>query len=77
MIDHCTLWPDQFAGIYYGGCCLAHDIAYEFGLPKFGADIALFKCVASKGLPAMGFVMLIGVSVFGTVFYRVGKRRRA
>lgn len=75
MLDHCTLWPDKFLGVYYGNCCLAHDIAYEFGLPKFPADLALGKCVAAHGLPVMGLVMAIGTGLFGWFFYRQGKRR--
>ena len=74
MLDHCTLWPDKFLGVYYGNCCLAHDIAYEFGLPKFPADLALGKCVASQGLPFMGFVMAVGVGIFGWFFYKRGKQ---
>ena len=68
--DHCTLWPDSWIGVNYSACCLGHDIAYIYGLPRAQADIDLAICVASRGAPIMAAVMLFGVAAFGWLFYK-------
>jgi hypothetical protein len=70
MIDHCTLWPESLWGVYYGHCCLAHDIAYMVGTNRMIADQELAQCVASAGLPFTGFLMGLAVTWFGWLFYR-------
>lgn len=64
--DGCTGWVD---GVWRH-CCDAHDLAYASGFDKFQADLALQECVAATGNPVMAFIMLVGVSLFGWIFYR-------
>lgn len=68
-VDHCTLWPDRLGPFDWATCCLAHDIAYEYALPRLEADITLAKCVWAVW-PVMGVIMGAGVIAFGWLFYR-------
>ena len=72
----CTFWPDGWP-IWLGGtghewlsCCQAHDLApmtshsaYELG-----------ACVA-KVSPWMGFVMMVGVLLFGPIYLFIRRSR--
>lgn len=74
MHNHCTLWPDAWAGIWYGYCCAAHDVAYGAGLPRLAADNNLARCISAAGLPLMALVVRIGVRLFGYHFWRAPRR---
>lgn len=68
--DGCTLWPDG----PWGGCCVAHDYAYwKGGTAKMRkqADKDLRDCVAARGYPVIGWVMYVGVRLFGSVYWPV------
>ena len=70
MTHFCTGW---FDGVW-GACCALHDAAYASGADKVRSDLELALCVAKTGHGAMALVMLIGVSIFGWLFYR-GRRK--
>lgn len=72
--DYCTFWFENIGNIYIGGCCRAHDYAYEKGLPRFQADIDLGTCVADLGAPLIGFGMSIVVMLVGWTRYKKGKQ---
>jgi LPXTG-motif cell wall-anchored protein len=76
--DHCTFWPDRFAGMDWSHCCAAHDLAYRTGIPGMGraaADAELFRCVTeATGAHWFAGLMFAGVSVFGWVFWRRKKK---
>ena len=74
--DGCTLWFDGWGDTSWRHCCDVHDLAYEAGLAKVPADLELALCVAQTGNAAMGLVMLVGVTVFGWLFFRGRKRGR-
>lgn len=63
--DGCTGWFDGTWRI----CCDAHDLDYSLGVDKLQADWALFQCVAPHD-PISAFLMLLGVTLFGWIFYR-------
>lgn len=68
--DYCSFFPDELFGVSLRACCYLHDLAYSFGTPKLEADLALAQCVAQAGLPAIGGIMFMGVTLFGWLFYR-------
>lgn len=70
----CTLWPDGLLWWNWEKCCEAHDWAYAAHLDKALADAALAHCVNSV-LPGMGWIMWLGVTVFGGLFYWRARRR--
>lgn len=70
--DGCTLWPNGD----WVQCCDAHDWAYAQGVDKIQADLALAQCVAGTGHGVMALVMLLGVSIFGGIWYAAARRRR-
>lgn len=67
--DGCTGWFDGS----WRHCCDLHDLAYSLGVDKLTADLDLFECVVNAGHPVIAGIMLIGVVLFGWLFYR---RRR-
>lgn len=67
--DYCTLWPD----LSWAECCWRHDLAYSLGADKLQADWALFQCVAPHD-PISAVLMLLGVTLFGWIFYRRARR---
>lgn len=70
-IDHCTFWPDALAGVEWGRCCAAHDLAYATGLDRSAADIALYSCVLQATHAAwFAGLMFAGVSLFGWIFWK-------
>lgn len=73
--DHCTSWPDRLLGFDWSMCCLAHDIAYETGLDRLEADLALYKCVGWEiGFGIMAIVMLAGVRILGGEYWKPAQR---
>lgn len=71
MPDHCTLFPDRFAGADWSACCAAHDLAYRTGADRLAADFALGQCVLdATGWHALSVAMFAGVAAFGWLFYR-------
>lgn len=66
----CTLWIDGWAGSSWRHCCDLHDLAYLAGADKIQSDLELALCVAQTGHGAMALVMLVGVTLFGWLFYR-------
>lgn len=66
MSDGCTFWLQG----WWRHCCVAHDAAYANGVNKFIADEALRICVDQAGAPIMAWIMFIGVTLFGGLFYR-------
>ena len=73
-MNYCTLWPEWIGDVYIGGCCKAHDLAYDIGLDRIASDIALGQCVEGLGLPITGIAMTIATAVFGVFFYKKRKR---
>jgi len=71
--DGCSSFPD---GTFeqrelWLTCCTAHDYAYWKGGSyddRLRADKALQSCVAKRGKPDVGLLMLVGVRVGGTPF---------
>lgn len=60
----CTLWPEG----RWHHCCVAHDYAYADQVEsKWDADVELMICVYHTGHPATGFVMFLGVTLFGWI----------
>lgn len=76
--DGCTLW---FNGDWKA-CCDAHDYAYAHAVSvadKLLADETLRQCVAMAGSAdvwhwLMGFVMFVGVSIFGWFYVKLKRR---
>ena len=66
MPDGCSYWFDG----NWKHCCDLHDLAYIYSTGKLEADWELFQCVAGTGNPIMGFIMFIGVSLGGWIWYR-------
>lgn len=64
--DGCTLWLQGT----WRHCCEAHDIAYGAGFDKLQADLDLGLCVAQTGHPLMAIVMVLGVLLFGWLFWK-------
>lgn len=69
--------PDNKCTGFFNGnwlnCCIAHDYAYADGgnlKNKIEADLKLFSCVSKKGHPVIGFIMFLGVSLFGAGRFR-------
>ena len=65
-LNYCSYWFDG----EWPHCCLEHDVSYEIGANRFEADWNLFLCVAETGNPLVGSIMLIGVVLFGWIFYK-------
>lgn len=77
MRDYCTWWPDGVPSVLGGNghewshCCEAHDMFYNIYVGWFGyygAHAELGRCVAAAGFPAMGSVMVAGLSTIGMVY---------
>lgn len=68
-MNACSFWFDQFLWFNWNACCKAHDLAYSMGMNKEAADKALELCVNHILWP-MGWIMFIGVTLFGWLFYR-------
>lgn len=80
MSDHCTLFPEG----WWGDCCRKHDLDYESGVDRLTADQKLLQCVIESSpetLPdytlvcggaslVIGFIMFIGVRLFGSFFFK-------
>jgi hypothetical protein len=69
--NHCTFF---FEGTWTE-CCHKHDIAYEtHTVSKGQADIDLFNCVREADPTTLTWIvaalMLAGVSLFGSRFYK-------
>ena len=71
--DGCTLWID---GVWRA-CCDAHDLAYASGVDKALADVLLRDCVSATGFPLMGWIMFLGVTLFGGFFYARHRRKNS
>ena len=69
--DHCTGW---FEG-NWAYCCQIHDLQYALQYDKMQADLELFQCVWNTGNWINAVLMLLGVSVFGWIFYPKNKRK--
>lgn len=73
-MDYCTLWFEGF----WSGCCKAHDLAYDAGVPRAVADADLATCVAhmasTPGAAWVGagaaLLMYVGTRLFGWKFYK-------
>lgn len=74
-MNACTWWIDRLLWWDWSACCRAHDWAYGVGLPQALADTYLGMCVDAV-LPGMGFLMWLGVSLLGWVWYALAARRR-
>lgn len=74
--DHCTLWLDRLAGKDWSECCRLHDLAYDAGLPRLAADLALEACVTAAGAPLIARLMFAGVALFGWIAYQRAARKR-
>lgn len=68
MTDYCTLFPEGT----WAQCCAVHDMAYagDVDVTKWQADVELFQCVAQSSNYVVAAVMLIGVTLFGWLFYK-------
>lgn len=67
--DYCTLFPDVVFGKSLAWCCFRHDVAYGAYADKISADLELALCVSNAGLGWVGLLMLVGVTLFGWLFY--------
>jgi hypothetical protein len=75
---YCTWFWDG----WWGDCCKWHDVAYAELAPKLLADFSLGLCIATSGTEwwqitasvLIGVLALAGVSAFGWLFYRKGRR---
>ena len=73
--DGCSSFPD---GTFkqknlWLSCCQQHDLAYWQGgtyQERLQSDFALKTCVSNVGEPQIAALMLAGVRVGGTPFYR-------
>lgn len=73
-MDYCTLFPEG----WWATCCEIHDKEYAAQIGQALADANLFNCVANSGSDQVtiilsliiGVTMWIGVSVFGSKFYK-------
>jgi len=66
ILDGCTMW---FDGIWKH-CCDAHDIAWYEGQDFFSSNFDLAMCVAETGRPVMSFIMFVGVTLFGGIWFK-------
>ena len=63
-VDGCTLAPD----FNFGGCCVAHDVAYWQGgsrAERLDADRVFRGCVAEKSNAPAAWLYYLGVRVGG------------
>lgn len=72
-LDYCTLWFEYIGDIYIGGCCKAHDAAYEQGITRLEADWQLYSCVRDLDAPMAAAAMFAATAAFGWYFYRKRK----
>lgn len=80
MTDWCTGFPETWNSVDIAPCCQAHDLAYEVGAPKTGADVALASCIyGATGDGVIASIVLVAVAVCGVPFYLRAwlKRRRS
>lgn len=71
-INGCDSFPDGIGSLTWKVCCDAHDVAYTAGGDlwyRLSADWALATCVNGVLFP-IGYVMLLGVALFGWLFFR-------
>jgi hypothetical protein len=71
----CTLWFSSIGPWSWEKCCETHDLDYGHQIAKAIADAKLEHCVDAI-LPGMGFVMWVGVTVFGGLWYALARRRK-
>ena len=67
----CSCWFDGIGKLYWGHCCVIHDIDVPYGRTKTlnQADLKLAKCVWEKS-KIMAVIMYIGVRTFSWIYWR-------
>lgn len=71
-MNACSFWIDSIGVWDWSSCCNIHDISYEIQIDKTLADLNLAHCVNTI-LPGMGWIMWVGVTVFGGLFYTAAR----
>lgn len=75
-MNACTLWFDRLGPWNWHQCCVQHDLDYAHHIGKALADARLEQCVEAI-LPGMGWIMWLGVTIFGGFWYAMIKYKRA
>lgn len=73
--DGCSEFPDGIEGHedLWRACCIEHDLAYWKGgswQQRLQADRRLQQCVASVGEPLIAKIMLAGVRIGGSPYFK-------
>jgi hypothetical protein len=77
--DGCTGIPD----LWFQGCCVAHDYAYEIGTDPLTADLEFMKCVVeeSQWLGPLGYaiggLLFLGLLVFRPLYKFYKKQKES